>query len=84
MRAWRTGDVKAMESLVTQTLNEYPEIRPIYDMLFYRRNRDMTARIEQFLQSRDTVFVVVGAAHLVGKEGIIELLKKKGYKTEQM
>jgi uncharacterized protein YbaP (TraB family) len=84
MRAWRTGDVKAMESLVTQTLNEYPEIRPIYDTLFYRRNRDMAGRIEQFLQSGDTVFVVVGAAHLVGKEGIIELLKKKGYKLEQM
>jgi uncharacterized protein YbaP (TraB family) len=84
MRAWRTGDVKAMESLVTQTLNEYPEIQPIYDTLFYRRNRNIAGRIEQFLQSRDTVFVVVGAAHLVGKEGIIELLKKKGYKTEQM
>jgi uncharacterized protein YbaP (TraB family) len=84
MFAWRTGDVKTMESLATQTLLEYPEIRPIFDVLFYRRNRDMTDKIEQFLQSKDTVFVVVGAAHLVGKEGIIELLKKKGYSTEQM
>jgi uncharacterized protein YbaP (TraB family) len=28
--------------------------------------------------------VVVGAAHLVGKEGVIELLKARGYTLEQM
>ena len=84
MHAWRTGDMETMETLVTQTVRDYPEIGPVFDMLIYRRNRNMAEKIEQFLQSGDTVFVVIGAAHLVGKEGIIELLKKKGYAPEQM
>jgi uncharacterized protein YbaP (TraB family) len=28
-------------------------------------------------------FVVVGAAHLIGPDGLLALLKKKGYKIEQ-
>jgi hypothetical protein len=84
MKAWRNGDTKAMERLVTRTISESLELRPIYEKLIYRRNREMTARIEQFLKGKETVFVVVGAAHLVGKEGIIELLRGKGFKLEQM
>ncbi len=84
MAAWKNGDSKTIESLVTRTLKETTELEPIFDKLIYRRNREMTAKIEDFLKGRETVFVVVGAAHLVGKEGIIGLLKQKGYKVEQM
>jgi uncharacterized protein YbaP (TraB family) len=84
MAAWRGGDAKSMERLVTRTLIESPELRPIFDKLFYKRNREMTARIEQLLKGKQTVFVAVGAAHLVGKEGIIEQLKGKGFTEEQM
>jgi len=84
MTAWRGGDAKSMERLVARTLTESPELRPIFDKLFYKRNREMTARIEQMLQGKETAFVVVGAAHLVGKKGIIELLRGKGFKVEQM
>lgn len=84
MAAWRGGDTKSMERLVTRTLIESPELRPIYAKLFFKRNREMTARIEQLLKGKQTVFVAVGAAHLVGKEGIIEQLKGKGFTEEQM
>ena len=84
MTAWRTGDTKAMEALVTRTLNESPEIQPIFTKLFDRRNLEMTAKVEQMLKGSETAFVVVGAAHLVGKKGIIELLRGKGFKVEQM
>ena len=84
MTAWQGGDTKTMERLVTRTLSESPELRPIFDKLFFKRNREMTARIEQFLKGKKTVFVAVGAAHLVGKEGIIEQLKGKGFTEEQM
>jgi uncharacterized protein len=84
MAAWRTGDTKSMERLVTRTLTESPELQPIFDKLFFKRNREMTARIEQLLKGKQTVFVAVGAAHLVGKEGIIEQLRGKGFTEEQM
>jgi uncharacterized protein YbaP (TraB family) len=45
---------------------------------------EMTARIEQLLKGKETVFVVVGAAHLVSEKGIIELLRGKGYSVLQM
>lgn len=84
MAAWRSGDTKTVERLVTRTLTESPELQPIFDKLFFKRNREMTARIEQLLQGKKTVFVAVGAAHLVGKDGIIEQLRGKGFREEQM
>ncbi len=84
MKAWRTGDVKTMEKLVMKTLRDAPETKPIYDKLVFTRNREMAAKVEQFLRSRETAFVVVGAAHLVGKEGVVELLRQKGYTVEQL
>jgi uncharacterized protein YbaP (TraB family) len=84
MTAWSNGDTKTMEGLVTRTLTEAPELRPIFDKLFYKRNREMTARIEKLLNGKKTVFVVVGAAHLIGKDGIIELLRGKGFTVEQL
>jgi uncharacterized protein YbaP (TraB family) len=84
MGAWRTGDAKAMERLVMKSLREVPEIRPIYDKLFFVRNREMAAKVEQLLRSQETAFVVVGAAHLVGAEGVVELLRQKGYPVEQL
>lgn len=84
MRAWRTGDAKAMETLVMKTLHDAPETRPIYDKLFFARNREMASKVEQLLRLNETAFVVVGAAHLVGREGVVELLRKKGYTVEQL
>jgi hypothetical protein len=44
----------------------------------------MASKIEDFLRNRETYFVVVGAGHLVGSQGIIEILKGKGYMVEQL
>jgi len=44
----------------------------------------MTAAIEQCLTNGERCFMTVGAAHLVGREGVVNLLKKKGYKVKQI
>jgi len=84
INAWRTGDANAMETLVTRAFNESPELRPIFGKLITQRNREMSIKVGQFLSGKETVFVVVGAAHLVGKEGIIHILRGKGYSVVQM
>lgn len=84
MRAWKSGDTKAMEALVTKSLAEAPEIRPVFDKLFSQRNREMAEKIDRLLHGKETVFVVVGAAHLIGPDGIIELLTEKGFTVEQL
>jgi uncharacterized protein YbaP (TraB family) len=48
------------------------------------RNRNWIPKIEQYLRSGQTYFVVVGAAHMGGPEGILALLRARGYKIEQL
>jgi uncharacterized protein YbaP (TraB family) len=43
----------------------------------------MVLKVEDFLKTNDTCFVVVGAGHLVGERGIVEMLKAGGYSVEQ-
>ena len=59
------------------------QLSRIYEKLFYERNRNMTDKIIKMLAQKGTYFVAVGAGHLVGKQGIIELLSHKGYAVHQ-
>jgi uncharacterized protein YbaP (TraB family) len=83
IKAWSAGDTKAVESLLTRSLREDPEMLSVYERLIDERNKQMASKIEGLLQTKSTSFVVVGAGHLVGTKGIIELLKKRGYLVEQ-
>jgi uncharacterized protein YbaP (TraB family) len=82
--AWKSGAVDKMESAITKSLAEDRRFYTIYDKLIYKRNRNMTQKIEGYLKTNGTYFVVVGAAHLLGDKGIIQLLKDRGYSVEQL
>ena len=81
--AWKSGAVEKMESTITKSLAEDRRFYTIYDKLIYKRNRNMAQKIEGYLKTNGTYFVVVGAAHLLGDKGIIQLLKDRGYSVEQ-
>jgi len=83
-QAWATGDTKGMESILTRSVSEDKRLFSIFEKLIYERNRKMVSRIEDFLGTKETYFVIVGAGHLVGNQGIIEILKVKGYLVEQL
>jgi uncharacterized protein YbaP (TraB family) len=51
--------------------------------LLGERNATMATRMEKIMQNK-SLFAAVGAAHLAGDEGLIELLRKKGYKVRSM
>jgi hypothetical protein len=84
LKSWNTGDTKTMESFVSKSLQDDPRMLPIYEKLVFERNKNMASKIEGYLKTNEQYFVVIGAAHLVGKDGIIEILKKKGYLVEQL
>ncbi|MBI5639710.1 MAG: TraB/GumN family protein [Nitrospirae bacterium] len=84
LRAWSGGDVRAMESIALRNASEDRKMATVYEKLITGRNRTMTAKIEEYLKTRDAYFVVVGAGHLVGSTGIIEMLRSRGYSVEQM
>ena len=48
------------------------------------RNPHMADAAEQFLKGKEPAFLVVGAAHLVGKDGVAAILAQRGYKVEQV
>ena len=83
-KAWATGDTKGMESILMRSVSEDKRLSPIFEKVVYERNGKMASRVEEFLQSKETYFVIVGAGHLVGSRGIIEILKGKGFLVEQL
>jgi uncharacterized protein YbaP (TraB family) len=84
VRAWTTGDTKGMESIMTKSITGDRRMSSMYEKLVDERNRNMASRIEEFLRTKETYFIVVGAGHLVGNKGIIEILRGKGYQVEQL
>ncbi|MBI3493671.1 MAG: TraB/GumN family protein [Acidobacteria bacterium] len=81
MDAWRTGDVPAVERVVLSGLRQDPAL---YQRLLVGRNKNWMPKIEALFARRGHALVVVGAAHLVGPDGLVAMLKAKGYAVEQM
>ncbi len=44
----------------------------------------MLEKVKEYLQDKKVYFVTVGAGHLIGEEGVVENLRKKGYNTERI
>lgn len=80
-QAWRDGDqVKMAELSLKDMRKEFPGI---YKQLLVDRNNNWLPRIESMLKDSETEMVLVGALHLVGEDGVLQLLRKRGYKIEQ-
>ena len=79
--AWAAGDAARLDSLINSEASYTPTSLAT---LVTNRNKSWIPKIEQMLKGKSDALVVVGAAHLVGKEGVVELLKAKGYLVEQM
>lgn len=75
-KAWRSGDLKQLEHLFLDDLKSYPTI---YQSLIVKRN---TAWVKQLVAAhyKKPVFVLVGALHLPGDQGLVEQLKQQGYR----
>ena len=73
-QAYRYGDLDLMDSL-DNVMERSPAFR---EKFLYRRNEIQADAIDSILQYR-SLFAGVGAAHLPGERGVIEMLRKKGY-----
>ncbi|MDH5387138.1 MAG: TraB/GumN family protein [Gammaproteobacteria bacterium] len=80
-RAWKQGDEKAMYKMLFEDLaNENVAITDLYERLYFQRNIKMTRSIKSYLKQNEKYFVVVGAGHLIGDKGIVQLLKNAGFR----
>jgi uncharacterized protein YbaP (TraB family) len=79
--AWRGGDTDALEKQLRKGAEESPEL---FRKLTTDRNLRWLPQIEKMLQDpKGDYLVVTGALHMVGRDGLVELLRRKGYRVEQ-
>jgi uncharacterized protein YbaP (TraB family) len=79
--AWKAGDAEAIEKIVLVDLKSDARL---YDRMLVSRNRDWLPKLEAIAAKGRRAFVVVGAAHIVGPDGLLAMLKASGYSVEQL
>jgi uncharacterized protein len=77
---WKNGDVKGLDFLITASFKDFPEL---YNRWLLSRNKRWLADIKKLIGKNENVFIVVGAGHLVGRDGLVDLLKKHNYEIRQ-
>ena len=79
---WRSGNSEGFNAdMLIPLKTTFPEI---YEAIIVERNNDWLPKIETLLATKETEFVLVGALHLIGNEGVIAQLKARGYTLKQL
>ncbi len=78
-QVWQAGDAAMLERIVLTPMMKEPAL---YDAVIVNRNRNWVPKIESCI-AEGHCFIVVGAAHLLGPDGLLIALKQKGYAIEQ-
>ncbi|MFP2904226.1 TraB/GumN family protein [Pyxidicoccus sp. 3LFB2] len=81
--AWKAGDADGLAALVLEGAND-ATYRPVYERIFFERNVQMATGVDALLAQPRTHFVVVGAGHVVGPQGLVALLQKQGHTVRQL
>jgi len=77
MNAYRMQDLKKLEEML---MKSDPSISNYTDILLYNRNENWVEKLKKLLPEK-SVLVAVGAGHLPGKKGCINLLRNEGFKV---
>lgn len=79
---WEAGDLRAIERLaVDEFKNQYPAV---YEVMLANRNRAWAPVLVREMEGSGVDFVAVGAAHLVGDDGLVALLRARGMRVERV
>jgi uncharacterized protein len=82
--AWQAGDPKSMLEIARRYNERIPGAGEFEEKFVWSRHGDMVRKIEGYLNdSKDRHFIAVGALHLAGPRGLVELLRKRGYVVTQ-
>ncbi len=82
LEAWHAGDLETIEE---EMFGPMKKAAPgAYKTLIVDRNTDWTRQIEKMMTGSDDYFIAAGAGHFIGEDGVVEMLKKKGYAIERV
>ena len=76
------GDIEGLNKMMNVNLSVEGDSE-LYDELIVRRNERMVIGLDSLMRF-NPLFCAVGAGHLGGEQGIINLLRKKGYKVRKV
>jgi len=79
--AWKSGDIETLAALLNDDFFEqYPQL---FDAIVTERNNAWVKEIKTMAQGDENTLVIVGALHLVGKDGVVEQLRRSGFRVAQ-
>ena len=78
---WRRGDVDLIATRMRESYRDFPAF---YQRLIVARNQNWIPKIEQYLRSGQIYFVVAGAGHMGGSDGLLALLRQRGCRIDQL
>lgn len=81
--AWKNGNDSVVAQLIFDFIPADAVGKQFSDILITQRNKKMLEKIHNFISNGGCYFIVVGAGHLIGRNGIIENLKESGFKVER-
>jgi uncharacterized protein len=83
VKLWKAGDA---DGLAREMFSEFdnPQYLTVYDALIAKRNERMTKQVEGWLAGKERMFVVLGAGHFVGKDGIVARLQHDGWVPQRL
>jgi len=79
---WSAGTADMMADMFLMEMGGFET--DFLDRLIYDRNRNWMAPLETMLAENEQNLVIVGAAHLVGDDSVLDLLEKAGYSVERI
>lgn len=83
LRAWQAGDADALLAAALPS-SDTPAYRLYTEAVYARRNALFAQRVTEYLAKGRTALVAVGAAHLLGQDGLAQRLADAGYRVERL
>ena len=76
---WATGNMNKINELMQQQMSKSQR-----ELMLTARNVDWVKKLNFLFKSKTSHFIVVGAAHLAGPDGVPTLLSKNGFKITRI
>jgi len=80
--SWRLGDMATLTKIAIQPFKK--DFPILYKELLVKRNNNWLPQIKDMLETKEVEFILVGALHMAGEDGLIQQLKQFGYKVERL
>lgn len=76
--AWKRGDLASLQEMLFREAEKYPDL---LNLFLIARNLTWVDRLDEMLKKGEKVMVLVGTGHFTSDTGLIELLRKRGYRV---